>query len=98
MRSRIFQLGVIIVMISFLVGCGPSAVVVRTRPEPPVYVRPIAPGPGYIWIEGEWIPRGHGYVYRQGYWQAPVRRYHQYREGHWQKRRGGWYWVPGRWN
>ena len=83
--------------LTLLTGCGPSSVVVRTRPQPPAYVRPAAPRANYVWVNGEWIRRGHGYVYRQGYWAAPRRRYHQYTNGHWQQRRQGWYWVPGHW-
>jgi WXXGXW repeat (2 copies) len=88
----------LISMLVFIAGCGPSAVVVSTRPEPPVYARPAYPGGGYVWVESEWIRRGHGYVYRQGYWAAPRQRYHAYVTGHWQQRRQGWYWVPGHWN
>ncbi len=98
MRLRIYQLSVIAATLIFLVGCGPSSVVVHTRPQPPVYIRPVAPGPGYVWVDSEWIRRGRHYNYRKGYWVAPGGRYHQYKGGHWQQRRSGWYWVPGHWN
>ena len=98
MKSPVKQFGIIAIFLIFLAGCGPSAVVVRSRPETPVYVRPIAPRPNYIWIDGDWMRRSNGYVYRHGYWAQPRARHHQYREGHWQQRRGGWYWAPGRWN
>ncbi len=79
-------------------GCGPSNVVVRTRPVPPVYARPSAPYSNYVWVEGEWMRSRNGYVYRKGYWAAPRARYHNYRGGRWEQRRNGWYWVSGRWN
>jgi hypothetical protein len=80
-----------------LSSCGPSAVVVRTRPEPPIYSRPYSPGPNYVWVDGEWIWRGNQYVYKQGYW-APIRRKNDiYVQGHWRAGKGGWYWVPGHW-
>lgn len=98
MKLRIYQLSIIAATLLFIAGCGPSAVVVRTRPQPPVYARPVAPGSNYVWIDGEWIRRGRHYNYRNGYWTLPRARYHQYNGGHWQQRRDGWYWIPGRWN
>ena len=73
--------------------------VVRTRPVPPVYVRPVAPGGNYMWVDGEWIRRGHGLYISPGILGVrPVARYHEYINGHWQQRKNGWYWVPGHWN
>jgi len=82
----------------FITGCGPSYVVVGTRPAPPVYERPFAPGPGYVWIEGEWVVHRGGYVYKRGYWAPPRRRYHHYMPGHWEQTPRGWYWRHGYWN
>ncbi|MEP7252169.1 MAG: hypothetical protein ABI683_07305 [Ginsengibacter sp.] len=98
MKLRIYQFGFIALILILLAGCGPSEVVVRSRPVAPVYVRPVAPRPNYVWVEGNWIKRGHHYVYRRGYWVAPRASYHQYQSGHWEQRRNGWYWVSGRWN
>lgn len=43
----------LIASFAFLQGCGPSYVV-RERPVSTYTVRPVAPRPGYIWIEGDW--------------------------------------------
>jgi hypothetical protein len=43
-------------------------------PPPPrvVAVRPVAPGPGYAWVDGYWYPVNNRYVWHQGYWtRAP---------------------------
>jgi hypothetical protein len=97
--KKLFSIfGLLFIVLIFITGCGPSYVTVRTRPEPPLYARPVAPGGNYVWIDGEWIRSGHGYAYRQGYWAAPRPRYHQYIPGHWQQRRHGWFWVRGHWN
>jgi WXXGXW repeat (2 copies) len=100
MKKPISLVSILFAILFFLAGsgCGPSSVVVSTQPAPPVYVRPAPAGSNYVWVDGEWIRRGHGYVYRQGYWSAPRRRYHNYVTGHWQQKRQGWYWVPGHWN
>ena len=66
--KKIFSIfGLLFIVLFFITGCGPSYVTVRTRPEPPLYARPVAPGGNYVWIDGEWIRSGHGYAYRQGY-------------------------------
>ena len=97
--KKLFSTIVILLIVLFsITGCGPSYVTVRSRPVAPAYARPIAPGANYVWIDGEWIRSGHGYIYRKGYWAAPRPRYRQYISGHWQQRRGGWYWVPGHWS
>jgi hypothetical protein len=78
-------------------GCSPSAIVVRERPVRPAYAQPPAPSPAYIWVEGNWIKRGHGYVYRKGYWVAPRRGRYHYSAGHWQHKKEGWIWIHGHW-
>lgn len=92
---------ILLIMISFSAlifsSCGPTAVVVRTRPEPPMYARPIAPGPNHVWVDGEWVWNGREYVYKLGYWAPVRRRSGYYVSGHWKAGRGGWYWVPGHW-
>lgn len=99
MKKIIFLLSTLFCLLIFLAGCGPTGVVVNARPyPPPMYERPVQPYPNYIWITGEWVYEGRGYVYRHGYWAAPRARYHHYYEGHWQQRRQGWVWVHGHWS
>ena len=81
----------------FLLSCGPSAVVVRERPSPPVVVRSVSPGPGYVWIEGNYIRSGRGYTYRQGYWAVPPGGRVTYTPGYWAPRRNGYYYRRGHW-
>ena len=64
-------------------------------PPPPrvVRVRPVAPGPGYTWVAGYWIPvHGHyrwhaGYwaraPYAGAYWVAPRYEHGRYLAGYW---------------
>ncbi len=42
-------------------------------PPPPriVRVRPVAPGPDYLWIDGYWYPDGGHYRWHAGYWTLP---------------------------
>jgi hypothetical protein len=34
-------------------------------------VRPVAPGPGYIWIDGYYYPVNGRYHWHEGYWTRP---------------------------
>jgi hypothetical protein len=63
------------------------------------YERPVSPGIGFIWIEGDWHwnYRTHGYVHDHGYW-ARSKRGRSYEAGHWGSEPRGKYWVKGRWN
>lgn len=74
---------------------------VRFRPHPPVHrvvVRPVRPGPRYVWVEEEWTPRGRRYDYHPGYWAVPDRGGAIWIKGHWyQHPNGGWAWMPGHW-
>ena len=75
----------IVSLAACLIGASSCAVdgYVETQPADVVYTRPAAPGPGYVWIDGDWAWSGGRYVYRQGYWGRP---------------RGGRVWVGGNWN
>ena len=47
---------------------------IRIGPPPPVRVlrvRPVAPGPGYFWVDGYWYPVGNHYKWHNGYWTLP---------------------------
>lgn len=81
------------VMLSSCAG----TVVVRERPVEPVYSRPPAPGPDYVWIDGEWNGSHGHYNYHQGYW-AHNRPGHTWNRGHWDNRSGGYVWIKGGWN
>ena len=66
-------------------------------PPPPrvSYVRPVAPGPNFVWISGFYEPAGREYRWREGYWAPPpyahakwmAPRYqgHRYYPGYWKR-------------
>ncbi|MEO6538483.1 MAG: hypothetical protein ABIT07_13195 [Ferruginibacter sp.] len=83
-----------------ITSCGPSKVVVREKPVAPVYVRPLAPAPNYVWIDGGWVKNSRKrYVYKHGYWVSPRPQYRNisYTQCYWRQTRRGYVWVPGRW-
>jgi hypothetical protein len=65
----------------------------RERYEP----RPEAPGPDYIWITGFWVWGGSSYDWTPGHWEHRPSPRARYERGRWNRGRGGWYWVDGRW-
>lgn len=78
-------------------SCGPTRYTVVDQPAVPVYQRPVAPGVGYVWVDGDWYWSGGRYVYRNGYWARP-RGHRVYTTGSWVNSGRGYYWKRGRWN
>ncbi len=92
-KTIVNMLLAIIVVVA--VSCETAEYTVSSRPARPVFVRPASPGPGYVWMDGNWIWRGGRYEYENGRWYEP--RAEHWHNGHWRKVRGGWAWQPGRW-
>jgi hypothetical protein len=76
-------------------GC---VAVVRTGPPAPrVEVRPFAPYPEAVWIDGHWDYRRGNWVWMQGYWERRPFPGAVWTPGHWRETPGGWKWIPGHW-
>jgi hypothetical protein len=66
-------------LFTFLWAAAPAAFaqvsvgIVIGAPPPPrvVAVRPVAPGPEFLWVDGYWYPVGHHYRWHAGYWTRP---------------------------
>jgi hypothetical protein len=84
-----------VLVVGFSVAAS-AQVVVRARLNAPVVVRPMAPSPHHVWVDGNWRPRHGHYEYVQGYWAEP-RRHRHYVPGYWAPRRHGYVWIEGRW-
>jgi hypothetical protein len=78
----------------FLSAC--SAGYVVTRPADVEYVRPVSPGPGYVWIGGEWEWRGGNYHWHEGNWEK-AREGHTWKSGYWENGQKGYRWQKGHW-
>jgi hypothetical protein len=75
-------------------GC--SSEIVATRPADVIYTRPLSPGPGNIWIGGDWIWAGGTYRWQSGHWDRG-RPGHIWHEGHWEGHNNGFRWRKGHW-
>jgi len=83
-----------------LAGCaGGGYAFYATTPPPAIRVesRGIAPGPGYVWIDGYWGYRGGGYAWVSGRWERPPRPRARWMAGRWETRGGRYYYREGRW-
>jgi WXXGXW repeat (2 copies) len=83
-------------LMAFSAACTVQGRVVARVPGGVMYVRPVAPGPGYIWVGDTWVWSGGRYVYHHGYWVHP-RPGRVWVEGSWVHARNGWAWHSGHW-
>jgi uncharacterized protein YcfJ len=75
----------------------PEVVYVPQPPPPPrVETVVMAPGPGYVWIGGEWMWNG-GWVWTGGHWGYPPYPHSVWVGGNWNHGPRGWHRSPGHW-
>jgi hypothetical protein len=101
MKQRVLA-GAVVLFGTVLAGCagsyGYSSAYVGYGPPAPRYaVVGVAPGPGYVWINGYWGWRGGRYEWNEGRWERPPRGRHQWVEGQWHREGRGWRYHEGRW-
>jgi hypothetical protein len=66
-------------------------------PPPPLQETIIvAPGPGYVWVAGDWVWRG-GWIWLGGHWVIPPRPGAIWVRGYWRGGPHGWRQMPGHW-
>jgi len=76
----------------------PTTTVVEQAPPPPPVETVIvpSPGPGYVWVDGEWVWNGR-WFWRAGYWGYPPYPSAIWIGGGWHKGSRGWEREPGHW-
>ena len=65
-------------------------------PSPPAETIVVAPGPGYIWIGGEWVWNDR-WIWVAGHWGYPPCPHAFWIRGYWYRGPHGWYRTPGHW-
>lgn len=80
------------------VAAQPTTVVVQQEPPPaPTDTIVVSPGPGYVWIDGEWTWNG-GWVWVGGHWGYPPYPHAGWVRGYsWHDDRG-WHYTRGHWH
>ncbi len=66
-------------------------------PSPIIEARVVAPGPGYVWIDGYQRWDGSRYSWVAGRWSLPPRPRARWVSGRWARDRRGWYYQEGHW-
>ena len=70
--------------------------------EPPPAVRyearPVAPGPGFVWVDGYWNWAGGRYVWVPGRWNRPPYEGAYWSHGHYDHYNDGWHYHEGHWD
>ena len=66
-------------------------------PVLPVYVQPICPEPGYIWVPGYWAYGPDDYYWVPGTWVEPPEVGLLWTPGYWGWQDGLYVWYPGYW-
>lgn len=73
-----------------------TVIVNQAPPPPPSETVVVSPGPGYIWIDGEWVWNGR-WVWVGGHWGYPPYAGAVWVHGYWYHGSRGWYHSPGHW-
>jgi len=73
-----------------------TVVVQQAPPPPPVETVVLAPGPGYIWVSGEYVWNG-GWYWVGGHWELPPRPHAIWIEGRAWHDHYGWHHERGYW-
>ncbi len=76
----------------------PASTVVMAEPPPPPPVETVvvAPGPDYVWIDGEYVWNG-GWIWVAGHWGYPPYPHAVWVRGYWGRVPHGWVRVSGHW-
>jgi hypothetical protein len=82
-----------------LAGCAGGYAYYASTPPPALRVegRGVAPGAGFVWVDGYWGYRGRSYAWVPGRWDRPPRGRSRWETGRWETRKGRYYYRDGRW-
>lgn len=73
-----------------------TVVVAQPPPPPPAETIIVAPGPGYVWIDGEWAWNGR-WIWVTGHWGYPPYPRAVWVRGYWYQGPHGWCRAAGHW-
>lgn len=91
------QSGVSQRVIAYMMNTPNTVTVVQAPPPPVTETVVVSPGPGYVWVGGEWAWNGTTYVWMPGHWVYPPRHHAVWVGTTWHHGPHGWYHVSGHW-
>lgn len=102
MKRKLLGAAAVVVFGGILAACGEGygynyGYVGYGPPAPRYRVYGVAPGPGYVWMDGHWGYRGGRYEWDEGRWARPPRGRHHWERGEWRHEGRGWRYHDGRW-
>ena len=70
---KMTRVAAILLAAASVLGAQISIGIMIGPPPPPrvLRVRPLSPGPEFLWVEGYWYPVGRHYKWHEGYWTRP---------------------------
>ena len=83
-------------VIAYMVNTA-NTVVAQAPPPPPAETVVVAPGPDYVWVNGEWVWNGGTWVWIGGRWALPPYRHVVWIGARWEHGPYGWHRVGGHW-
>jgi WXXGXW repeat (2 copies) len=94
----VFVAAMLSTVLSAIPASASTRVYVRIGPPVPIVeVRPVAPGPRYVWVDGYHRWDGRAYAWVPGRWVLPPRAHAVWVPGRWVHEKRGYYWVDGHW-
>jgi hypothetical protein len=94
----VFAAALLSTVLSAIPASASTRVYVRVGPPAPIVeVRPVAPGPRYVWVDGYHRWTGRAYAWVPGRWVVPPRARAVWVPGRWVHEKRGYYWVDGHW-
>ena len=83
-------------VISYMINTGNTVVM---QPPPPVPAETVvaAPGPDYVWQDGDWEWNGGTWIWIGGHWARPPYPHAIWVHPHWDHDRYGWHHEGGHW-
>lgn len=84
-------------VITYMMNTGANVVATQTPPPPQTEVVVAAPGPDYVWVDGDWTWNGVAWVWIGGRWILPPYPHAIWIGPRWERGPRGWHRVPGRW-
>jgi hypothetical protein len=82
-----------------LPGCAAGYAYYAPVPPPPVRVEAfgVAPGPGFVFVNGYWGYQGGNHVWIPGRWERPPHGRSAWEAGRWERQGNRWAYRQGRW-
>ena len=84
-------------VITYMMNTSANVVATEAPPPPQTEVVVASPGPGYVWVDGDWTWNGVGWVWIGGRWVLPPYPHAIWIGPRWDRGPHGWHREPGHW-